>query len=67
MSLFTIYGEQRSFKLIRDSSVIAYGCIFPNKKCVIAWQGEQKSVVVWDSFEDMKQINGHSNTQIIFY
>lgn len=60
------YAEPRLFKMIRDTKVIAYGVIFPNGKCVVAWEGIFKSIVVWDSLDDMKHVNGHSDTQFIF-
>lgn len=58
--------EPKLFKMIRAGQTIANGCIFPSGKCVIAWEGIYKSIVVWDSFEDAKNVNGHTNTQFIF-
>ena len=60
------HAESRIFKMIRDTIVIAHGVIFPNGKCVVAWKGVFMSIVVWDSLDDMKQVNGHSNTQFVF-
>lgn len=63
--------EPKTFKLIRnvndEAKIIATGVIFENDKCVVAWNGEQQSVVVWNNFYDMLKINGHSNTRVVFY
>lgn len=58
--------ESKLFKIVRSNTVVAYGCIFPSGKCVIAWEGSHKSVVVWDSFEDVKKVNGHPGTEFLF-
>jgi hypothetical protein len=58
--------EPKLFRMIRNEQIVAYGCIFPSGKCVICWEGLCKSTVIWDSFEDAKKVNGHSNTQFIF-
>ena len=58
--------EPKLFKMVRSGYIVAIGCIFPSGKCVIAWEGTHKSVVIWDSFEDAKNVNGHSNTEFIF-
>lgn len=58
--------EFKIFRMIRNGQIIANGCIFPSGKCVICWEGLCKSVVVWDSFEDAKKVNGHSNTEFFF-
>lgn len=58
--------ESKLFKLVRDGYIVAYGCIFPSGKCVIAWEGLYKSIVVWESFDDAKKVNGHPGTEFLF-
>ena len=53
----------RVFQIIRCNVVVANGCVFKNGKCVVAWEGIHKSVVVWDSFADMVAINGQQNSE----
>lgn len=48
-----------------DKVIVAYGCIFPNGKCVVSWIGKHQSVVVWNSYEDMRAVNGHADTDFI--
>src|SRR6185437_11313557 len=52
------------FKMIRNDKIVADGCIFNNGKCVVNWLGEFSSTVVWNSYEDMKNVNGHPGTRI---
>jgi hypothetical protein len=61
------YAEPRTFRMIRDGVVVAYGCVFPSGKCTVSWTGIFKSIVVWDTLDDLKWVNGHSDTQFIFY
>lgn len=61
------YAEPRTFRMLRDGIVIAYGVVFPSGKCTVSWNGMFKSVVIWDSLSDLKSVNGHSDTQFIFY
>lgn len=56
----------KTFVMIRNRRVVAYGVIFNNKKCVINWEGEYHSTVVWDSFDHMMKVNGHLGTRIHF-
>ena len=56
------------FYIEKNNEVLAYGCVFQSSgKCVVAWEGAHRSVVVWDSLEDLKAVNGHPDRQIIFY
>lgn len=61
-----LHKEPKIFKMVRDFKVVAYGVIFPNGKCCVAWEGIFRSIVVWDCIDDMKEINGHSDTSFIF-
>jgi len=56
--------EPRIFKMIRNGNIVAYGCLFGvTGKCVVAWTGQYQSIVVWDSYDDLKNVNGHSDTK----
>jgi hypothetical protein len=61
-----MYKWPRLFALIRNRSVVAYGCQFDNGKCCVCWLGEHSSMVIWDSIDSLKSINGHSNTTFVF-
>lgn len=52
-------------EIIRNKNVVAMGIQFNDGKCVIRWQGAHKSIVVWDSLDDLKSVNGHEGTQIV--
>lgn len=54
------------FKIRRNDQTVAHGCVFTNGKCVVSWEGKHRSIVVWDSLEDLKQVNGHPGTIFIF-
>lgn len=56
----------KTFVMIRNFRIVAYGVIFNSKKCVINWEGESQSTVVWDSFDTMMKVNGHLGTRIHF-
>jgi len=56
----------KSFVMIRDRRIVAYGTVFDDKKCVVNWLGENRSVVIWDTFDMMMKINGHFGTRIHF-
>jgi len=62
------FAEPRTFRMLREGHVVAYGVVFPNTgKCVVAWTGSFKSIVIWDSLTDLKAVNGHSDTHFVFY
>lgn len=52
------------FRIKRENKIIAYGVIFSSGKCIVHWEGQYNSVVVWNSFEDLKNVNGHPGTEI---
>lgn len=51
----------------RKNEIIAEGVIFNNKKCVIHWLGEKQSIVIWDNFEDAKNIHEHNGETKFFF
>lgn len=56
----------KSFNLVRNEKIVAHGTLFPSGKAAVNWTGEYSSVVVWDSFDDLVKVNGHSNTKFVF-
>jgi len=47
--------------------IIAEGVLFSNGKICIRWIGQYSSLVIWDSIEDLKNVNLHNNnTEIIW-
>ena len=56
----------KTFVMIRDKRICAYGVVFPNKQCVVNWEGDQHSIVIWDTFDMMMKVNGHFGTRIHF-
>lgn len=56
-----------NFRIERDDKIVAYGHQFISGKCVVEWQGKYKSIVIWESLEDLKAVNGHPGTKFIFY
>lgn len=59
-------SEMKIFYLKRGNDIVAYGCVFPNGKCSVAWEGVHRSVVVWDSFEDLEAVNMHPGTECVY-
>ena len=56
------------FQIIRNDEIVAVGCIFlQTGKCVVNWLGEYRSVVVWDSIDDLRKVSGHPNTKFLFF
>ena len=55
------------FKLLRHKDVsgvsgegvVAYGVVFPNGKCVLCWNTDTSSIVVYDSVEDCDAVHLH--------
>ena len=67
MQMFKLLRHQ-DVSGISGEGVVAYGCTFPNGKCVIAWHAEGKpnTVTVFDSMADMEAIHLHGGaTEVI--
>ena len=47
-------------------NILLHTCIFPSGKVAVNWTGKYSSVVVWDSFDDLIQVNGQNNTHFCF-
>ena len=56
----------KTFVMIRDKRICAYGVVFPNNQCVVNWTGENHSIVIWDTFDMMMKVNGHFGTRVHF-
>lgn len=56
----------RTFNIQRNENIVAYGCIFPSGKVAVNWAGYCSSVVVWDSLDDLIEVNGTNNTIFCF-
>ncbi len=58
----------KNFTINRNDKIVAYGCVFiETGKCVVNWRGEYRSVVIWDSLDDLKKVSGHPGTSFVFY
>lgn len=65
----------RRFELHRDTDVsgisgtgtVAEGIEFSDGTCVIRWQGDRRSTVVWPCIADVEAIHGHGGaTRIVW-
>lgn len=57
----------KNFTINRNGQTVALGCVFiQTGKCVVNWLGDYKSVVVWDSFDELKKVSGHPGTSFVF-
>lgn len=53
--------------ILRNEKLVAAAVQFSSGKCVVHWEGECRSVVVWDSLDDLKKVHGHPGTQFVLY
>lgn len=60
MQMFKLMRHQ-DVSGVSETGVVAYGCVFPNGKCALAWhaQGKPQTVTVFDSMADMEKIHLH--------
>lgn len=59
------YGYKKCYDFIeihRNDKMVAKGIIYDDGKCVIRWEGENRSIVIWDSLDDLKKVSGHPGT-----
>jgi len=52
----------KTVEIHRNGKIMAKGVIFNEGKCVIRWEGKHKSIVIWDSLDDLKAVSGHPGT-----
>jgi hypothetical protein len=52
---------------VSGTGVVAEGVEFTNRKCVLSWLTEHKSIAVYDSIEEVAAIHGHSGKTVIVY
>jgi hypothetical protein len=50
---------------LSGTGIIALGTCFPNGKCVMQWQTEIKSLVIYDSISELEKIHGHGGKTLI--
>ena len=60
---FSLYWKV--IEIYRNDKMVAKGVQFEDGKCVIRWDGEHSSIVIWNSFEDLQKVSGHPGTKII--
>ena len=53
--------------LSANGEIIAYGCIFSSGKCIMEWTGENRLLMVWETFEQMKLVIDIMKATIIFF
>ena len=57
----------RMFEIISaDGEIIAYGCVFNSGKCVMEWTGENKLLMIWETFAEMDIVSTIMKAKIIF-
>lgn len=53
---------------ISGKGKVAIGVEFPDKKCVIQWLGEIKSINIYSSIGEVEQIHGHGGkTRVVYF
>ena len=60
--------RHKPFEIISaDGEIIAYGCAFGSGKCIMEWTGENRLLMVWETFEQMKLVIDIMKATIIFF
>lgn len=50
---------------VSGTGVIAVGVQFPDKKAIMQWQTAIKSVVIYDSVENLIKVHGHDGKTVL--
>ena len=58
----------KTFEIISDGEIIAYGCVFNSgsAKCVMEWTGENKLIMIWETFAEMDIVSKIMKATIVF-
>ena len=66
--MFTIINMKvRPFEIISsDGEILAYGCIFGSGKCIMEWTGDNKLLMIWETFEEMDVVSKLMKATIVF-
>ena len=49
-----------------DGEIIAYGCVFNSGKCIMEWTGENKLLMIWESFTELDVVSKIMKSTIVF-
>ena len=61
--------KPKPFEIISaDGEIIAYGCVFNSGSgnCVMEWTGENKLLMIWETFEEMDIVSKIMKATIVF-
>ena len=57
----------RQFEIISaNGEIIAYGCVFNSGKCIMEWTGENKLLMIWETFAEMDIVSRIMKAKIVF-
>ena len=59
----------KTFEIISaDGEIIAYGCVFNSGsgKCIMEWTGENKLLMIWETFAEMDIVSKIMKATIVF-
>lgn len=52
---------------VTGEGAVAWGCMFPNGKCVLSWRSYYSAIGVYDNIQQLNIIHGHSGvTEIVW-
>lgn len=66
LKTFQLY-RKHDISGVSGTGLIAEGCEFTFGRVCVCWLGSQKSIVLWDSIEDLKKVNCHNGSTVIKY
>ena len=59
--------KPRPFEIISaDGEIIAYGCAFGSGKCIMEWTGENKLLMIWETFAEIDIVSTIMKATIVF-
>jgi hypothetical protein len=50
---------------VSGTGIVAEGCEFSNKKCVLVWITKLQSVAVYDTAQELIDIHGHDGRTVL--
>ena len=57
----------KTFEIISaDGEIIAYGCVFNSGKCILEWTGENKLLMIWETFAETDIVSKIMKATIVF-
>ena len=57
----------KKFEIISaNGEIIAYGCVFNSGKCMMEWTGENKLLMIWETFAELDVVSIIMKATIVF-